>query len=114
MNYISNYLESINYDWWLIIGFLGQFIFFLRFVVQWWYSEKAKQSVIPVYFWYLSIIGALIIFVYAIVRKDPVFFIGQLLAIIIYVRNLQLRKKSNLHEWNRQKFIGVLSSPGWF
>lgn len=98
MRYIISYLESINYDYWLIVGFLGQFIFFLRFVVQWWYSEKARQSVIPVYFWYLSIIGALIIFVYAIVRKDPVFFSGQLLAILIYARNLQFIKRNKRNE----------------
>ncbi len=102
MDNIISYLESINYDYWLIVGFLGQFIFFLRFVVQWWYSEKAKMSVIPIYFWYLSIIGALIIFVYAIVRRDPVFFLGQLLAILIYIRNLYfIKKNKNIGEGNK-------------
>ena len=93
MEYIKDYLVSIHYDYWLILGFLGQFVFFLRFVVQWFYSEKAKQSVIPIYFWYLSIIVALIVFVYAIVRRDPVFFTGQLFAIFIYIRNLQFIKR---------------------
>ena len=99
MDFIFGYLKSIHYDFWLILGFLGQFIYFLRFAVQWWYSEKAGQSVIPVYFWYLSIAGALIIFAYAIVRKDPVFFLGQALAILIYVRNLYFIKqnKQNSH-----------------
>ena len=93
MTTIINYLKDLNFDIWLIIGFTGQFVFFLRFIVQWWYSEKAKQSVIPIQFWYLSIVGAIIIFVYAIVRKDPVFFVGQLLAILIYIRNLYFVKK---------------------
>ena len=95
MQTIINYLKDLNYDFWLIIGFLGQFIFFLRFIVQWWHSEKAKQSVIPVTFWYLSIIGAVIIFIYAVVRKDPVFFLGQFLAIVIYGRNLYFIKKQH-------------------
>jgi len=90
---IINYFKSINFDFWLIIGFLGQFIYFLRFVVQWYFSEKAKASIIPIQFWYLSIIGAVIVFIYAIVRKDPVFFLGQLIAIVIYIRNLHFIKK---------------------
>lgn len=93
MDTIIFYLKSIHFDWWLAIGFFGQFVFFLRFIVQWYYSEKAKASVVPVQFWYLSIVGALITFVYAVVRRDPVFFAGQFLAILIYSRNLYFIKK---------------------
>ena len=89
-NQISVYFKL---DYWVIIGFFGQFIFFARFVVQWIHSERHKQSLIPIQFWDLSIFGALIIFVYAVQRRDPVFFLGQLLAIMIYVRNLHLIKK---------------------
>lgn len=95
MDFIFNYLAGITLDFWLVIGFLGQFIFFLRFVVQWWSSEKAGESVIPVAFWRLSIFGAIVLFVYAVVRKDPVFFAGQALAILIYLRNLHLIRKKN-------------------
>ena len=96
MGAIIDYFKGLNYDFWLIVGFFGQFVCFLRFVIQWYFSEKAKKSVIPIYFWYLSIFGALIILVYALVRKDPVFFAGQLLAILIYGRNLYLTKKEKL------------------
>ena len=77
----------------LFIGFLGQFLFFLRFLVQWLYSEKKGESVIPVSFWYFSIVGALLILVYSIFRKDPVFIAGQGVALLIYSRNLMLLGK---------------------
>jgi len=73
---------------WVIIGFLGQFIFFLRFFIQWLASEKKKESVIPLSFWYYSFAGGIILLAYAIYRKDPVFIAGQSCGIIIYARNL--------------------------
>jgi lipid-A-disaccharide synthase-like uncharacterized protein len=81
---------------WVIIGMIGQTVFFMRFVIQWIVSEKKKESVIPVQFWYLSIIGSLIVLAYAIYRKDPVFILGQSVGFVVYVRNLVLiyRKKS--------------------
>jgi len=89
-----NIFDLFVIDYWVFIGLFGQFFFFLRFVVQWTYSEKMGQSVIPVHFWYLSIIGALIVLVYAIQRQDIVFIIGQSLAMLIYIRNLFLMKKT--------------------
>ena len=80
----------LNNDWWLVFGFLAQFLFFLRFFVQWLNSEKAKKVVIPLSFWYLSIIGGFMLFIYATHRQDPVFMFGQGLAVIIYIRNLIL------------------------
>lgn len=77
---------------WLIIGFLGQAIFSLRFIVQWIASEKEKKSVVPVMFWYLSIAGSLVLLIYAIQRKDPVFIVGQSAGLFIYFRNLALIK----------------------
>ena len=79
---------------WLIIGFTGQFLFFLRFFLQWLVSEKKKESVIPVSFWYFSISGGVILLIYAIYRKDPVFILGQSLGVFIYARNLYfIRRK---------------------
>ncbi len=82
-------------DWetliWIGIGFGGQALFMMRFVVQWWSSEKAKQVVVPVAFWYFSIAGGLVLTVYAIHRADPVFIFGQALGLIIYFRNLHLQ-----------------------
>ena len=84
-------------DWetliWIGIGFGGQALFMMRFLVQWWSSEKAKQVVVPVAFWYFSIAGGLVLTVYAIHRNDPVFIFGQGLGLIIYFRNLHLHYK---------------------
>jgi lipid-A-disaccharide synthase-like uncharacterized protein len=69
-----------------------------RFLVQWIASERARRSVIPVAFWYFSIGGAVILFLYAVYRKDPVFILGQSLGLFIYARNLYLihvEKKRN-------------------
>jgi len=74
----------------LTIGFGGQTLFFMRFLVQWLYSEKHKRSLIPISFWYLSIGGSLLLLVYALIRKDIVFIVGQSTGIIIYLRNLML------------------------
>lgn len=82
-------------DYWTFFGFFAQFVFMMRFFVQWFHSEKQKKSVIPMTFWYLSVVGAILILIYAIKRGDPVFIVGQFFALIIYVRNIILRNKSN-------------------
>lgn len=76
--------------WWLVVGFGGQLLFMARFVIQWFASERQQKSVIPVSFWYFSIFGALVLLVYAVHRRDPVFIAGQLLGVLIYLRNLHL------------------------
>ncbi|WP_341963745.1 lipid-A-disaccharide synthase N-terminal domain-containing protein [Pseudomonas sp. RC10] len=78
---------------WLAVGFIGQLAFTGRFVLQWLYSEYKKRSVIPVGFWYLSIIGSALLLAYAIYRQDPVFIVGQSFGFIVYLRNLQLIAK---------------------
>ena len=75
---------------WILIGFLGQFFFFSRFLIQWIVSEKSKRSVIPNAFWYLSIVGGLILLCYAVHRRDPVFIAGQAVGLFVYGRNLWL------------------------
>ena len=75
---------------WLLVGFLGQATFSLRFLVQWWRSERARRSVIPVGFWYLSLAGGVLLLCYAIHRRDPVFTLGQATGVAVYLRNLQL------------------------
>lgn len=78
---------------WVILGLLAQFSFSLRFLVQWIASEKKNKSVIPIHFWYLSIIGGIGLLIYAIHIKDIVFILGQSFGIFVYVRNLMLLKK---------------------
>ena len=75
---------------WQIVGFVGQGIFTARFLVQWAASEKKRDSVVPVAFWWLSLIGGLNLLVYAIHRQDPVFIVGQSMGMVVYVRNLML------------------------
>ena len=80
---------------WLIIGFLGQGIFFMRWVVQWITSERHAESRVPTAFWYMSLIGGLITLAYAIYRKDPVFIAGQSIGSLVYLRNLMLIHRPN-------------------
>jgi lipid-A-disaccharide synthase-like uncharacterized protein len=81
-----------KFDLWTLFGFFAQFIFFLRFVVQWYTSERQKKSVIPMAFWYLSIVGSILICAYSIVRHDIVFTTSTILSLAIYGRNIVLRK----------------------
>jgi lipid-A-disaccharide synthase-like uncharacterized protein len=81
--------------WLLILGIVSQVVFTLRFVYQWIYSERHNKSVLPFGFWMLSLIGSLLILSYAIIRKDPVLFLGHILGATIYVRNLMLLRKVN-------------------
>ena len=75
-------------DWWAYIGIIAQALFTGRFVVQWLASEKAGRSVIPFSFWLLSIGGGVLLLVYALYRRDPVFILGQAFGVLIYLRNL--------------------------
>ena len=74
----------------IIIGFAGQGLFAMRFIIQWLKSEGEGRSVIPLAFWYFSIGGGLVLFLYALWRKDPVIICGQGLGLFIYLRNLYL------------------------
>ena len=73
---------------WIGIGFVGQFFFFSRFLVQWIVSERKRKSVVPNSFWYFSIVGGLILLFYALHRRDPVFIAGQGVGLFVYFRNL--------------------------
>jgi lipid-A-disaccharide synthase-like uncharacterized protein len=94
-------------DWndapfWLAFGLLGNLAFFSRFLVQWVASERARQSYIPITFWYLSLAGSVILLIYAIHRRDPIFTLAYLPNSVVYVRNLVLLRRGE----------GVGSPPG--
>ena len=72
----------------IVVGFAGQGLFAMRFIIQWLSSEKQAKSVIPVAFWYFSIGGGAVLLLYAIWRQDPVIICGQGLGLLIYLRNL--------------------------
>jgi lipid-A-disaccharide synthase-like uncharacterized protein len=84
----------LHVNGWVLFGILGQILFGMRFIVQWLASERRKESTIPVAFWYLSLLGGLILFAYAFwYRQDIVFTIGQSAGVFIYVRNLMLIRR---------------------
>ena len=76
----------------LIWGSVGQLIFTLRFYVQWIDSESKNESVLTRRFWLVSLVGSVMIIIYAVFRYDPVLFLGQLTGLVIYLRNLMLGK----------------------
>ena len=91
-NYIWKIISTpfIRFDWWDVVGFIGQLLFFSRFIVQWIASEKKKRNVLPVSFWYLSIAGALISLFYFIhLGRLPLIAAG-MASMVIYSRNLQI------------------------
>lgn len=79
--------------WLLILGIFSQLLFTLRFVYQWIYSERRKQSSLPLGFWIISFCGSLLILVYAVIRRDPVLFIGHIVGIVIYARSIMIALK---------------------
>jgi lipid-A-disaccharide synthase-like uncharacterized protein len=88
---VGDYLYNVFFlklTWLVLVGYVGQLLFTMRFVVQWIASERARRSVFPVAFWFFSIGGGLLLFVYALTIKDPVFILGQGFGVFVYARNL--------------------------
>lgn len=84
----SVFIEQL--DAWVVLGFVAQLSFTMRFVVQWIASERARRSVVPIAFWFFSLVGGTLLLIYAIQRRDPVFIAGQGLGLLIYIRNIWL------------------------
>jgi len=85
-------------DWsdsitWIVLGLMGNAAFFSRFLVQWLASERARESIIPRSFWYLSILGSLLLLAYAIHKRDPIFILAYLPNAFVYIRNLVLIRR---------------------
>jgi lipid-A-disaccharide synthase-like uncharacterized protein len=72
----------------VLLGFVAQGLFTMRFLVQWIASERARRSVIPLGFWYFSIAGGVLLLIYALYRRDAVFIAGQAFGVFVYLRNL--------------------------
>jgi lipid-A-disaccharide synthase-like uncharacterized protein len=82
-----------------VLGLVGQVAFFSRFLVQWIVSEKKGESVVPVAFWYFSIVGGVLMLIYAVWRRDPIFTMGQSIGVFVYTRNLMLiHKRRSVNE----------------
>jgi lipid-A-disaccharide synthase-like uncharacterized protein len=94
---IGSYLHEVfvaKFQWWVLVGYIAQMLFAMRFVVQWIASERAGRSVVPTAFWIFSIGGGVMLLGYALYRKDPVFIIGQAFGVFVYLRNLQFVLRS--------------------
>lgn len=89
-----------------LFGFAAQFVFMMRFLIQWFVSERRGRSYVPVIFWWISLLGGVMLFVYAYLREDLVIMAGQLLGSVIYARNLMLiyRRQMRLRQRLRRGF----------
>jgi lipid-A-disaccharide synthase-like uncharacterized protein len=88
---VGDYLQNVfilKLNWWVLLGYAGQSLFSMRFLVQWVASERVGRSVIPVAFWFFSIGGGILLLFYALYIRDPVFIVGQGLGLFVYLRNL--------------------------
>ena len=77
---VGNYLHDVfvaKFQWWVLLGYIAQVMFTMRFVVQWVASERAGKMVMPIAFWFFSIGGGVLLFAYALYVRDPVFILGQ-------------------------------------
>jgi lipid-A-disaccharide synthase-like uncharacterized protein len=97
---IGDYLHEVfiaQLDWWVALGFVAQLLFTARFLVQWIESERQNKMVIPLAFWFFSIGGGLLLLLYALYRRDPVFIAGQAFGVFVYARNLyfELRDRAD-------------------
>ena len=103
MHTIEKIIENIDLLF-LFVGLPAQFLFFSRFIVQWIVSEKHGKSVMPTVFWHLSIGGSIGLFIYGLLRGEPILILGQALACCIYIRNLVLigREKRLIIQNNQQ------------
>lgn len=77
----------------VLLGYCGQAMFFSRFLLQWIVSERKGKSVVPVGFWYLSLLGGAILLMYALWRRDQVIAVGQIVGLFVYTRNLMLIRR---------------------
>lgn len=94
---------QFNLDFWVFWGLTAQSFFFLRLFIQWFRSEQNKKIVVPLSFWWLGIIGAAMLLIYAYIRRDIVFILTSIIQLVVYYRNLTIALKAdneNLPEQN--------------
>jgi len=90
-NAVGTYLHEVfvaKFQWIVVLGYVAQLMFTMRFVVQWIASERAGKMVMPIAFWFFSIGGGVLLFAYALYARDPVFILGQGFGVFVYARNL--------------------------
>ncbi len=87
-------LFGIDWSVWKIVGWLGNAVFFSRFFVQWYATEKKKQVVVPQAFWWLSLVGSITLLGYSLHQKDSVFIFAYAFTWIPYIRNLMIHRQN--------------------
>ena len=92
--FFNNRFLGIEWNTWKVIGWTGNLVFFSRFVVQWWATEKKKEVVVPNSFWWLSLIGSLLLLAFAIKQKQSVFIFAYAFTWIPYIRNLMISSRA--------------------
>jgi lipid-A-disaccharide synthase-like uncharacterized protein len=90
----STRLIGIDWHFWKVVGWAGNVIFFSRFFVQWYATEKSKQVVVPNSFWWLSLVGSLCLLAYGLWRRDSVFIFAYAFTWIPYIRNLVISRRA--------------------
>jgi len=88
--------QLLGIDWsvWKIVGWCGNAVFFSRFFVQWYVTEKRKQVVVPQAFWWLSLIGSVTLLGYSLHQQDSVFIFAYAFTWIPYIRNLVIHRRN--------------------
>ena len=95
-SFVQDFFRNEKIPFWMLLyGSAGQIIFTLRFVYQWYYSYRLKESVLPIGFWIISLVGSIIIVSYGIFRLDPVLILGQSVGFIAYIRNIMIARKTS-------------------
>jgi lipid-A-disaccharide synthase-like uncharacterized protein len=89
---------GIEWHPWKVVGWIGNVLFFSRFLVQWYATERQKRVVVPQAFWWLSLSGSLVLLSYAITRRDSVFIVGQSFSWIPYLRNLWIHRRNKTEQ----------------
>ena len=87
--------EELIPRWLVWLGIISQLLFTLRFVYQWMYSEQRKTSHLPLGFWIMSFVGATLILIYALYRKDPVLIFAHGFGLLIYARSIHMTRNTN-------------------
>ncbi len=94
--FFQSFLKNESIPMWLVLlGTVGQTIFTLRFVYQWIYSVRRNESMMPVGFWIISLLGSGTIITYALLRRDPILILGHLFGFVAYSRNMVIGIKSS-------------------
>jgi lipid-A-disaccharide synthase-like uncharacterized protein len=85
-------LFGIDWSVWKVVGWLGNVVFFTRFFVQWYATEKLRRVVVPTAFWWLSMLGSGLLLIYSLHQRDSVFIFAYVFTWIPYIRNLMIQR----------------------